>query len=79
MWGGRSFDYGRLWWMTTLDRSTATDDRDRVVWTAAGSRGQFLFVIPRHDLVVAVTSDTNDFAAPVQFLFDDILPAIRNQ
>jgi CubicO group peptidase (beta-lactamase class C family) len=77
-WANRSFDYGRLWWMTALDGSGSTDDRERVVWTAAGARGQWLFVIPRHDLVVAVTSDTNDFAAPVQFLFDDIIAAVQN-
>jgi CubicO group peptidase (beta-lactamase class C family) len=77
-WANRSFDYGRLWWMTSLDGSAATDDRERVVWTASGARGQWLFVIPRHDLVVAVTSDTNDFASPVQFLFDDILAAVQN-
>ena len=76
-WANRSFDYGRLWWLTSVDGSGATDQRDHVVWTASGARGQWLFVIPRHDLVVAVTSDTNDFAAPVQFLFDEILAAVR--
>ena len=77
-WANRTFDYGRLWWLTSLDGSGATDQRDRVVWTGSGARGQWLFVIPRHDLVVAVTSDTNDFAAPVQFLFGEILASVRS-
>ena len=77
VWGNRSFDYGRLWWLTSVDGSTATDQRERVVWTASGNGGQFLYVIPRYDLVVAVTADAADFAAPVRILFEDILPAIR--
>jgi CubicO group peptidase (beta-lactamase class C family) len=76
-WGGRAFDYGRLWWMTALDGSGATEDPQRVVWTAAGSGGQFLFVIPRHDLVVAVTASAADFASPVRFLFDDIIAGVQ--
>jgi CubicO group peptidase (beta-lactamase class C family) len=77
VWANRSFDYGRLWWLTSVDGSTATDTRERVVWAASGNGGQFLFVIPRYDLVVAVTANAADFAAPVRFLFEDILPAVR--
>jgi CubicO group peptidase (beta-lactamase class C family) len=76
-WANRSFDYGQLWWMTALDGSSATDDRDRVIWTGAGAQGQWLFVIPRYDLVVAVTANAADFASPVRFLFADILAAVR--
>jgi CubicO group peptidase (beta-lactamase class C family) len=68
-WAGRTFDYAYLWWL-------ATDDGADVV-TAAGAQGQFIFVVPRSRLVVVATSDNDDarWAAPVGFLFSDILPS----
>lgn len=32
---------------------------------------------PRYDMVVAVTSNTAQFHLPVQFLYDQIIPAVR--
>ena len=75
--GGREVDYGYLWWLLPLDGTGATGDPSSVVYTASGARGQWIFIVPRYDLVVAVTSDTPDADAPVRFLFDDILPSIR--
>jgi CubicO group peptidase (beta-lactamase class C family) len=75
--GGREVDYGFLWWLLPLDGTGVTADRSAVVYTASGAQGQWIFVVPRYDLVVAVTSNTAEADAPVRFLFDDILPAIR--
>jgi hypothetical protein len=47
-------------------------------YTASGALSQWLFVVPRYDLVVAVTGGTDQsFLAPIDFLYSDILPSIR--
>lgn len=43
-------DYGYLWWVT--------QDRGHAVFMAAGYGGQFIYVVPDLELVVAITSDT---------------------
>jgi hypothetical protein len=70
-WGGRRFDYAYLWWLL--------DDQGGDIVTAAGARGQFIFVAPRERLVMAVTSDNDDarWAAPVTFLYSHVLPSAR--
>jgi CubicO group peptidase (beta-lactamase class C family) len=70
--GGRPADYGYLWWLLP--------DDDEYVITASGARSQWIFVVPKHDLVVVVTGDAPDytgFSAPVRFLYDEILRAVR--
>jgi CubicO group peptidase (beta-lactamase class C family) len=76
--GSHIVDYGYLWWLMPINGSGATRDRNAVIYTASGAQGQWLFVIPKYDLVVAVTggSDNSWVAAP-DFLYSDILPAIR--
>lgn len=68
--GGRQVEYGYLWWLLPLDGEWG-------IYTASGAQGQWIFIIPRYDLVVAVTSNTDPFDRPVRFLYDDILPAVR--
>lgn len=85
VFGPRTFnshptDYGYLWWLLPLDGVAGhTRTRDETVITAAGARGQWLFVVPRHDLVVAVTSTivNGNEGAPLDFFYADILPATR--
>ena len=37
----------------------------------------WLFIVPKHDLVVVVTGgDNRSFGAPVDFLYREILPAV---
>ncbi|HEU5219906.1 MAG TPA: serine hydrolase [Gemmatimonadales bacterium] len=74
---GHRVDYGYLWWLLPLAGAGPTDDPDGVIYTASGAQGQWIFVIPKYDMVVAVTSNTQQFDAPVRFLYEDILPAIR--
>jgi CubicO group peptidase (beta-lactamase class C family) len=65
--GGRPASYGYLWWGFA----------DGVI-VASGSGGQWIFVMPDRQLVVATTA-TNDaqFDAQVRILYNDILPAVQ--
>ena len=73
---GYPVDYGYLWWLLPLDGRGPTGDRDATIYTASGAQGQWIFVIPRHDLVIVVTAGTSQFDAPVRFLYQDLLPAV---
>ena len=68
--GGKPVDYGYLWWRLPLEGPD-------VIYTASGAQGQWIFIIPKYDMVVAVTSNTPQFDLPVRFLYDRILPAVR--
>lgn len=74
---GYPVDYGYLWWLLPIDGSGPTGDPDRTIYAASGAQGQWIFVIPHYDMVVVVTGGTGRFDAPVQFLYQDILPAIQ--
>ncbi|MEW5915790.1 MAG: serine hydrolase [Gemmatimonadota bacterium] len=73
--GGRRADYGRLWWLYQLD-ANAPFSWQNAVFTAIGNLNQWLFVVPRLDLVVVVTGASNE-SSPASFFFSDILPAVR--
>jgi len=70
VWAGHTFDYGYLWWLTT--------DGVSDIVTASGAGGQWIFVSPRHQLVVVSTGDNDDnrSTAAVGFLFSHVLPAV---
>ena len=74
---GYPTDYGYLWWLLPLDGQGATGDPAATIYTAAGAQGQWIFVIPRYDVVVVVTAGAAEFDRPVRFLYQDILPAVR--
>jgi len=77
--GSHATDYGYLWWLLPIDPNRPTSDPANVVYTASGNLMQWLFVVPRYDLVVVVTGRGNsNFSAPVDFLFNDILATLRN-
>jgi len=67
--GSHPVDYGYLWW--TMNPSD--------IITASGAMGQWIFVSARDRLVVAVTSRNDDarWSVPADFLYADILPAVR--
>ena len=73
---GYPVDYGYLWWLLPLDGRGATGARNETIYTASGAQGQWIFVIPKHDLVIVVTAATPQFDAPVRFLYQDLLPAV---
>ncbi len=76
--GGTPTDYGYLWWLLALDRRSSSG-WDNDIITASGARGQWLFIIPKHDLVVAVTSSADGgtgYMDPVNFLYSSIIPSL---
>ena len=62
--------YGYQWWIAD----------DGLYYMALGYAGQFIFVVPEHELVVAFTSDLseNDFYVPQTLLNDFVIPAARS-
>ncbi len=77
--GSHPTDYGYLWWLLPLNNVAGGDWTTDVI-TASGAKGQWLFIVPRHDLVVAVTSNAAGFAGyidPVDFFYSHILPAVE--
>jgi CubicO group peptidase (beta-lactamase class C family) len=76
--GSHSVDYGYLWWLLSLDEAGGGGQPDPDIYTAAGAHDQWIFVIPRFDMVVVVTGNTSaTFAEPVDFLYSDVLRAIE--
>jgi CubicO group peptidase (beta-lactamase class C family) len=73
---GRPADYGYLWWLLHLEGGTGMES-DADIYTAAGAQGQWIFVIPRFDMVVVSTGNTPQFDKAVDFLYSDILRAIE--
>jgi len=67
--GFHAVDYGSLWWI--LNPSD--------IVTASGAQGQWIFVSRRDRLVVTATgaNDNGYWSSPADFLYADILPAIR--
>ena len=76
--GSHSVDYGYLWWLLPVDNTVPSQGDDADVYSAAGARDQWIFVIPKYDMVVVVTGNTSaTFAQPVDFLYTDILRAVE--
>jgi CubicO group peptidase (beta-lactamase class C family) len=74
---GYPVDYGYLWWLLSLDGRAGPHDRGDDIYTAAGAQGQWIFVIPKYDMVVVSTGSTPNFDQAVGFLYSDILPAVN--
>jgi CubicO group peptidase (beta-lactamase class C family) len=74
---GRNVGYGYLWWIFEPDPDGKTGED---VYAALGWRGQYVFVIPEHDMVVVVTGGTGSYEEeqrPIAFLYSHVLPAVR--
>ena len=79
-WNGHPVYYGYLWWLLPLSGRAGPPDADGDIITAAGAGGQWIIVVPKHDLVVVVTGagyDGGDWLQPVDFLYADILRAVK--
>lgn len=63
--------YGYFWWLFPQQRNGS----DAEVITASGSGGQWLFVVPSLDLVVAIIAANGD---GLDLFYDGVLPAITN-
>jgi CubicO group peptidase (beta-lactamase class C family) len=69
--------YGYLWWILAPDpKGNGRQD----VYAARGAHGQYIFVVPEHDMVVVVFGNTQtdaDRNKPMGFFYDSILTAVR--
>jgi CubicO group peptidase (beta-lactamase class C family) len=75
---GHPVDYGYLWWLLPLDGVGLEQGDDADIYTASGARDQWIFIIPKYDMVVVVTGNTSTtFAQPVDFLYTNILRAVQ--
>ena len=76
--GGRTSSYGYLWWLYTLDGGPPDASTADLVIAASGAMGQWLFVVPKYDLVVAINAGiTNGPDPALDLLFRTILPAVH--
>jgi CubicO group peptidase (beta-lactamase class C family) len=74
---GRFVGYGYLWWILPPDPRTGGAS----IYAAVGFMGQYIFVIPEHEMVVAVTAaalNGADMNRPVEFLYSDLLPGVMD-
>lgn len=74
---GRFIGYGYLWWILPPDPRTG----GAPIYAAVGLFGQYIFVVPEHQMVVTVTADARsgaDMNRPIEFLYSDLLPAVQN-
>ena len=68
--------------VTVTGAATGASDGRTYIYAAAGFMGQYIFVVPEHDMVVVVTGGTRSFAdqlRPVGFLYSHILPSIARR
>ena len=76
--GGRTSSYGYLWWLYTLTGGQPDATTADIVIAASGAQGQWLFIVPRYDLVVAINAGITSGPDPgLNILFDHVLPAMR--
>ena len=74
--GEHEIGYGYLWWIHEPDPA---GEGKQPIYAAAGFMGQYIFVVPEHDMVVVVTGGTRSYAdetRPVGFLYSHILPSV---
>ena len=70
------YSYGYFWWIKDIK---VTDIKTTKVISAQGAGGQYMFILPEYDLIVAFTE--NNFGTPLvgPFLFEAyILPALKD-
>jgi CubicO group peptidase (beta-lactamase class C family) len=68
---GHITDYGYLWWRIPAGQGAPPD----TLITASGNMNQWLFVLPRLELVVAVTGADNQ-ANVLEFVMREVLPSV---
>lgn len=75
--GGYDVGYGYLWWILKPDPD---GDRKHNIYAAKGFMGQYIFVIPEHNMVVVFTGgeqSARGMRRPIGYLYSHILPAVE--
>jgi CubicO group peptidase (beta-lactamase class C family) len=77
--GRHAMGYGYLWWIGSLDDPLNPRSETGDVIVASGTGGQWIFVVPRYDLVMVANGWTLDgrWTSAYDFLFTDVLPAVH--
>jgi CubicO group peptidase (beta-lactamase class C family) len=78
--GRHTVDYGYLWWLGSLADPMNPRRESGDIVIAAGTGGQWIFIVPRYDLVMISNGWNEDgrWTSAYDFLFTDVLPAVRN-
>lgn len=74
---GEAIGYGYWWWVLPPDPEGSGQ---KEIYGAFGFRGQYIFLVPEHDMVVVVTAGAQGRAeedAPQVFLYSHLLPSAR--
>ena len=69
--------YGYLWW---IQRPDPKGNGKEYIYAARGAHGQYIFIVPEHDMVVAINADTKSGEQQrdiVDILYNHILPAVE--
>ncbi|MEQ9297338.1 MAG: serine hydrolase [Cyclobacteriaceae bacterium] len=70
--------YGYMWWLLPFDKEQKISGD---IYMAYGHWGQFIFVIPNHDMVVIFTNDNSasypEELKPIDLLYRYVIPAIE--
>ncbi|HEU0015908.1 MAG TPA: serine hydrolase [Longimicrobium sp.] len=74
--GSHPVEYGYLWWRTDLDHPTNPRRESGEVIFASGARGQWIFIVPRHRLVVVATAEQEGGPTALDYLYTHVLAAI---
>jgi CubicO group peptidase (beta-lactamase class C family) len=72
--------YSYMWWILPYEKNNVNSPTSDDMITASGAGGQWIFIIPKHQLVVVTTGGTQNGEqelAPVDFLYSSILPALN--
>ena len=74
-----AYSYGFQWWMKPIEHLSGHTPTTRDIRFAWGWGGQYIFLIPKYNLVVVATSGNyeQNEEKPIEFLEDYILKAIR--
>jgi CubicO group peptidase (beta-lactamase class C family) len=71
-------DYGYLWWIMEGDPD---GEENLSIYAARGYGGQYIFIIPEHDMIVVTTSNwinPSGGGDPVDILYNEILPSLHD-
>jgi CubicO group peptidase (beta-lactamase class C family) len=69
--------YGYLWWIQKPD---PMGNGKEYIYAARGAQGQYIFIVPEHDMVVAINADTKSGEQQrniVTILYNHILPSVE--
>ncbi len=78
--GVKKIGYGYMWWLMPLQKQDI-DEQKSEIYMAYGHWGQFIFVIPKYDMVVVITNNNSasypEEIKPISLLYQYVLSAVN--